>query len=261
MDYEETAVENEDFDTEVDDALPEGVEEEDMSTEESLDSLTGDGEEEEKAEAEEQPQPEQKATEPGWMQQRIGKAVEKALAKERESIRAEMEAQYAPIKERLLEMDAQDLVRKGIVKDLETAKELVRYRQGQATPAPQAPQERVEQPRNDKGQFAPKEDPVISARIDLLAHQADTIKAKKGIDVMAEFDRNPEIKEAVLSGKMDFYEVAETMKSTKRKPPAPMRSPNGASGSNNPNAIDQMTDEQFARMEKRIKEGARFTLR
>lgn len=256
MDYEETMVENEAPDTEVDDTLPEGIEEEDMSDEEDLESITEDMEEEE---AEEQPQPEQKATEPGWMQQRIGKAVEKALAKERESIRAEMEAQYAPIKERLLEMDAQDLVRKGIVKDLETAKELVRYRQGQATPAPQAPQERVEQPRNDKGQFAPKEDPVISARIDLLAHQADTIKAKKGIDVMAEFDRNPEIKEAVLSGKMDFYEVAETMK-TKRRPPAPMRSPNGAGGEN-PNAINSMSEEQFRRMEKRISEGARIRLK
>ena len=57
--------------------------------------------------------------------------MEKALAKERESIRAEMEAQYAPIRERLLDMDAQDLVRRGVVKDIETAKELVRYRQGQ----------------------------------------------------------------------------------------------------------------------------------
>ena len=40
-----------------------------------------------------------------------------------------------------------------------------------------------------------------------------------------------------------------------------MRSPNGASGNNNPNAIDSMSDEQFARMERKIKEGARYTLR
>ncbi|MBP5248629.1 MAG: hypothetical protein J6Y20_10170 [Lachnospiraceae bacterium] len=256
MDYEETMVENEDFDTEADDTLPEGIEEEDMSDEEDLESITEDVEEEE---AEEQPQPEQKATEPGWMQQRIGKAVQKALAKERESIRAEMEAQYAPIKERLLEMDAQDLVRKGIVKDFETAKELVRYRQGQATPAPQAPQERVEQPRNENGQFAPKKDPATEARIDMLAHQADTIKEKTGVDVIEAFQNNEDIKQAVIDGDMDFYDVAEQMKA-KRRPPSPMRSPNGASGTN-PNAINSMSEEQFRRMEKRISEGARIRLK
>lgn len=249
MDNEETMVENEDFDTEADDTLPEGVEEEDMSQEESLESFSDD----EEAQADEQPQ-QQKATEPGWMQQRIGKAVEKALAKERESIRAEMEAKYAPIQERLLDMDAQDLVRRGVVKDLETAKELVRYRNG--LPA----EEKQEQPRQPNGQFAPKEDPVVSARINMLAHQADSIRNKTGIDVVDVFMNDPDIKDAVISGNMDFYDVAEQMKAAKKKPPAPMRSPNGASGTN-PNAIDSMSDDQFDRLEKRIREGARIRLR
>ena len=60
---------------------------------------------------------------------------------------------------------------------------------------------------------------------------------------------------------MDFYDVADYLKNQKpsRKPPSPMRSPNGASGQN-PNAIESMSKEQFARMEKRISEGARIRL-
>jgi hypothetical protein len=95
----------------------------------------------------------------------------------------------------------------------------------------------------------------------MLSHQADTIKARTGVDVIREFESNPEIKQKVISGEMDFYDVAETMKQSRAKrPPAPMRSPNGASGTN-PNAIDSMSDEQFARMEKRIREGARYSLK
>ena len=71
---------------------------------------------------------------------------------------------------------------------------------------------------------------------------------------------NEDIKMKVVSGELDFYDVAEMMKQPKRRPPSPMRSPNGASGMN-PNAISNMTDEQFDRLEKRIKEGARFELK
>lgn len=255
MDYEETMVENEEVDTEVADTPEESITEETDESEESLDSLK----EEEGQPAEEQPE-KPKAKEPGYVQQRI----DRALARERESIKAEiqaqMEAQYAPIRERLLEMDAQELVRKGEVKNLELAKELVRYRQGQPQQAPaQATQA---QPRQPNGQYAPKEDPATQARIDILSKQADKIKARTGVDVVAEFSKNEEIKKKVISGEMDFYDVAEQMqqKPAKKKAPAPMRSPNGASGTN-PNAIDSMSDEQFERMERKIREGARYTLK
>jgi len=95
----------------------------------------------------------------------------------------------------------------------------------------------------------------------MLAAQADKIKAKTGLDVIAVFDKNPDIKDAVVNGEMDFYDVAEQMKGQqKRRPPAPTRSSNGASGQS-PNAIDTMSDEQFARMERKIREGARFALK
>lgn len=225
--------------------------EEEEEAEESLESVTGDDK------TEEEQEPAQKANEPGYVQKRI----DKALARERDNIKAEikaeMEAQYAPIRERLLEMDAQELVRKGTVKDLETAKELLRYRQGMA---PQAAEPKAEQPRQQNGQFAPKEDPATKAKIDMLAKQADKIKAKTGIDVIEIFDKNPDIKDAVISGEMDFYDVAEQAKGSRRKPPAPARSSNGASGQS-PNAIDSMSKEQFARLEKKISEGACISLK
>ena len=262
MDYEENmaATEQAAEAATADDMLSDEIVEEAEEPAETLESLMGDGEEEQPAEEQ---QPEQKGTtEPGYVQKRI----DKALAKQKDAMRqeliteltAQMEAQYAPIRERLLEMDAKELVRKGEVKDIELAKELLRYRQGNPAPQPKA-----EQPRQANGQFAPKDDPVTSARIDMLAHQADTIKAKTGVDVIAEFSKNEEVKNKIVSGEMDFYDLAEQMKAgtgTRRKPPAPTRSSNGASGQS-PNAIENMTDEQFARMERKIAEGARYALK
>ena len=252
----ETMVENENLDTAVDDTLPEDVVEETDESEESLESLN---EGEEEAKEPEAQQEQASATEPGWIKRRVEKAVSKAVAETEARMNAMFEEKMAPIRAKMMEDEAQELVRSRKVGDIETARELVRLRNGQSTVT--EPPKQQEQPRNEQGRFAPKEDPVLTARIDLLAHQADKIKANGGPDVIAEFEKNPEINRKVKSGEMDFYDVAEQMKQpARRKPPAPMRSPNGASGQS-PNAIESMSDEQFARMEKRIKEGARYSLR
>lgn len=182
-------------------------------------------------------EPETPQKEPGYVKSRIEKAVQKAVAETEARMQAKFDAQMAPYREQMLTNEAQELVRSGKVKDIETAKELVRYRQGQ--PAAQ----------NDS-------DPAVMARIDMLKHQADRIK---DVNVIAEFQRNEDVKRRVISGEMDFYDVAEMMRQPKKRPPSPMRSPNGVAM--NPNAIDSMSDEQFARMEKRIKEGARYSLK
>lgn len=257
MDYEENMVEQTEAAAEEESLTEADVVEEEEDTSESLQSFT----EDEGTESAEEQQPEQKGTtEPGYVQKRI----DKALARERDSMRAEImaqvEAQYAPIRERLLEMDAQELVRKGEVKNIELAKEILRYRQG--LPAQQETRNTAEQPRQQNGQFAPKQDAAITARIDFLAEQANKIKAKTGIDVIEIMDNDPNIKNKIVSGEMDFYEVAETVKQkpARRGPPAPTRSSNGASGQS-PNAIDSMSKEQFARLEKKISEGARISLK
>ena len=259
MDLDETMVEEELDNAEVDDTLPEGVTEEADESEESLESITEDIEQPaEEAPKEEPPS----ASEPGWIKKRVEKAVSKAVAQTRAEMQAMFDQQMAPIREKLLNDEARELVRQGEFKSLERAKEYLQLKQGQPVTVPS--ESSTQQPRQANGQFAPKQDAGVTARIEMLQHQADKIKANKGPDVIAEFQNNQEIKQKVIAGEMDFYDVADYLrqnqKSSRRKPPSPMRSPNGASGNNNPNAIDSMSDEQFERMEKRISEGARFRL-
>lgn len=252
-DYEATVEQMDDV--AVDDALPEDV------VEESDESVSIESVLDEDAAPAEEPQEtgKQGTSEPGWIKKRVQSAVDKAVRETEARMQAMFEQQMAPIREQMLEAEAEKLVRQGIVKDLETGKELARYRMGQSQPT-QA--DTKSQPRNEQGQFAPKEapkeDPATSARIGMLQHQADKIRAAGGPDVIAEFRDNPEIKQAIISGEMDFYDVAEQMKAQpRRKPPAPMRAPNGASGSDK-TTVASMSDEQFERFERKVSEGTRF---
>lgn len=242
MDFEENMVEEEVVE-EAEDLLPE-VTEEPEETGESLDSLN---EEEEDEPTEDTPA--QGTSEPGYVQKRISKAVAKAVAETEARMQAMFEQQMAPIRAKMMEDEAQELVRNRQVSDIEMARELVRLRQGMM------PQQQQETPKE-----APTEDAGVVERINMLKHQAAKIKANTGIDVIAEWNSNEDVKNAVMNGEMDFYDVAEQMKKPKKRPPSPMRSPNGASGTN-PNAIESMSDAQFAKLEKRIREGARYTLR
>ena len=229
MDFEETMVEEEEL-------LPE-VTEEPEETGEDLETLN------DEEETVEEPQVQQ--SEPGYVQKRISKAVAKAVAETEARMQAMFEQQMAPIKAKMIEDEAQELVRNHQVADIEMARELVRLRQG-------VPQETPQE--------APSDDAGVVTRINMLKHQAAKIKANTGIDVIAEWNSNKEVQEAVMNGEMDFYDVAEQMKKPKKRPPSPMRSPNGVSGGNL-NAIESMSDEQFRKLEKRISEGARYTLR
>jgi hypothetical protein len=255
MDFEEPIV-NES--TEAEDSLPEELIEDTDDNEEDLDSfLDEETEETEEEEPAEEPAPEARK-EPGYVQKRISKAVAATEAKFQAQIQA-LEAQYAPLKERLLEMDAQELVRQGEFKSVERAKEYLKLKQGLPT------QEQQEQPRNDQGQFTSREQQAVDqrtqGRIDELKAQAAKIKAKTGLDVIAEWNRNEEIKNAVIDGTMDFYDVAEQMQKPKKRPPSPSRSPNGVSGFRNL-SITNMSDAQFAKFDKMLdQEGVRFTIK
>jgi len=251
MDFEETMVDEQLDGGAADDTLLENAIEEETDESESLESLA-DSDEGEPAE-EEPKDGKQSASEPGWIKKRVEKAVAKALAEQQR----QFDAQMAPIREKMLTDEAKELVRQGEFKSLERAKEYLQLKQGlPVTPA----ETEQSQPRSENGRFSSKEDPATTARISMLTHQADRIKESGGPDVISEFRNNPKIKQKVINGEMDFYDVAEEMKSAKRRPPSPTRSPNGASGQNKPNAIESMTDEQFARMEQRIREGARYKL-
>ena len=198
---DETMVENDyaDANDPQDEGIVEATDESEQDLEEYIDSESEASEEDQQ---EEEPEQSQGTSGPGYVQRRIDKALAKERANIKAEIQAEMEAQYAPIRERLLDMDAQELVRKGTVKDLETAKELVRYRQGMQ------PQAKQEQPRNEQGQFTSQQEMIetakTEARIDELKYQAEKIKRNGGPDVIAEFSNNQDIKRRVVSGELDF---------------------------------------------------------
>lgn len=237
----------------VEELIEEPQEDESISLEEALDEGGGQAETEPAQGTGEGEAPRTQPQEPGYVKRRISEAVDRALAQQREAF----EAQMAPMREYMLTQEAQELVRTGKVKDLETAKELVRYRQGQPQPQPEQLQ-----PRNERGQFTRQaEDVAVQTRISMLQHQADTIRDSGGPDVIAEFRSNAEIKAKVVSGEMDFHDVARYMQKGQKKKSAPMRSPNGASSSSRAFDFASMSSDQFAKLEKRIQEGARIALK
>lgn len=254
---ENMAVQNEN--SEAEDSLLEEIVEEPQDESISLEeALSDDG----KGQPDSEPQSAGgQKQEPGYVRQRIDKAVQKAIAETEARLTAQFEAQLAPYREQMLNNEAQELVRSGKVKDLETAKELVRYRQGQPQTQPAE-----SQPRNEKGQFTSQDEASSAAneRVRMLQHQAERIKASGGPDVIAATQNDEDLKQKIISGEMDFYDIAEQLKQNgnRRKPPSPMRSPNGASGASNTFDFANMSSEQFKKLEKRIQEeGLRISLR
>ena len=255
---DETMVEN--IDEAEQEEFPEDIVEDEDSSEEEVEQFL-----EDEVPDEEEPEPEPEAppaTEPGWIKQRVNKAVQKAIAEKEAEMLARFEQQMAPIREKMMEDEAQELLRNRKVSDIETARELVRLRHGQNAGA--EPQEQVEPsaepPRNEKGQYTSAETVRTEARIEMLRHQADRIRQAGGPDVIAEFQNNEDVKMAIIKGEMDFYDVAEQLTHTRKKPPAPMRSPNGANGVT-PRSIESMSDSQFKKMDEMLDKGVRFTFK
>jgi hypothetical protein len=176
-------------------------------------------------------EPQQK--EPGWYKARFAHDLEK----ERKKWEAEQEEKLAPIYEYMMDREANELVSQGEFKSLDRAKEYLRMKKGMP----------VEQPQEN--------DPMVQARADLLAKQAEKIKANRGLDVMSAFNSDPDVKQRILSGEWDFYDVAETMK----KPLAPVRSSNGAGVSNL--SIQNMSDEQFQKLQANLAKGGKYDMR
>jgi DNA primase len=200
--------------------------------------------------------------EPGYIKQRIEKAVSRAIAETEQRIAAEYERRFAPLMEKMLDAEARELVRQGEFKNLDRAKEYLQLKQGAEAKKAEKPQ----QARDDRGPSAQQQesgDGTIDVRASMLAKQAEKIQSRRGLDVMAEFNNNEETRQKILSGEWDFYDVADSMDASKsgqkKSTPSVMRSPNGASGSEK-SSIATMSDEQFERLEKNISEGRRYSL-
>lgn len=200
--------------------------------------------------------------EPGYVKKRVDAAVQKALQEQETRLRAEFAATLAPIQERMMEREADELVAAGEFKSKERALEYVKLKSGVSVSATPAAQSSLPQ-RDELGRFAPRQDPqqgtdpVIKARADLLAAQARKIETNQNLDVLQAFNENPEIQQKVLSGEWDFHDVAEYMQ--QGRVPAPMRSPNGTSTGSR--TIASMTDAQFDQLNRNLAEGKIYDAR
>lgn len=202
------------------------------------------------------------AKEPGWIKQRVSKAVDRAVREAEQRVRAEYEAMLAPIREDVMDRQAKELVASGEFKSLDRAKEYVRLKNGNV--APSTEEEPKEQPQRDsQGRFTAKQqdnapnDAMTRARSELLAAQAHKINTTRGVDVMQIFNSDPEVQKRVLSGEWDFYDVAENAAAPRNSAPAMMRSSNG-SGTQSGVSIANMTDEQFRRLQENLSHGRRY---
>ena len=204
-------------------------------------------------------QPAQK--EPGYVRKRVDAAVQKALQEQEARLRAEFAATLAPIRDSMMQREADELVAAGEFKNKERALEYVKLKNGVSVSA--APAAQLSQPqRDEQGRFAPKQeqqqpDPMVKARADLLAAQAKKIEANQNLDVVQAFNGNPEVQQKVLSGEWDFYDVADYMR--QGRIPAPMHSPNGVSTGSR--TIASMTDAQFDQLNQNLAAGKIYDAR
>ena len=216
-------------------------------------------------EAEEQKEQQLPATEPGWIKQRVQKAVNKAVAETEARMNARYEAMLAPIREAMLDREASELVASGEFKNIERAKEYVRLKNGApAAVSPQTEAQPAVPSRDAQGRFTKAvaetdNDPVVAARADLLAKQAQKIKASRGVDVMEVFNSDPAVKQRVLSGEWDFYDVAENAAAPRERIPSPTRNPNGQTTAGL--SIANMSDAQFKRLQQNLANGKTYNLR
>lgn len=195
--------------------------------------------------------------EPGWVRQRVDKAVEKAIRETEARMRAEFEGTLAPIRESMMEREADKLVSSGEFKSRERAMEYVRMKNGLPGTVQQ-----TEQTPQQAPQYQP--DAETKARANMLVQQANKLKANHGIDVVAAYNSNEEIKQKVLSGEWDFYDVAEAMQDSgtvrRARTPNLVRTP-GGSGLSGKFSINDMSDAQFEKLQQNLRAGKVYDAR
>lgn len=215
-----------------------------------------------------EPQGKEKS-EPGWIKGRINEGVRKEVARIRgeleATLRAEYEQQLRPMREALLDRQADDLVASGKITDKAMALDYLRMQHG--LPAVESAQS-SEQPRNEKGQFVPRQpqqntepDTETQQYGQMLFAQAKAIQAAGGPNVMAAYEKDAEIRQRILSREWDFSDVAQHLRQRDAGSSAPP--PIRAANSQGPTSkqIMDMTDEEFDRLNAQLGKGARVDLR
>lgn len=197
---------------------------------------------------------------PGWYKDRA--------AKDRAKWEAENEAKMAPILSQLAQLqeyrigiEADKLVASGKISDRDMAIDYLRSKEGM--PAPTTPATPNTPPRDEKGRFVasnPEPDAAVKQRATMLFTQAGNIKDATGVDVLAIYNTDPDVRAKILSGEWDFTNVLMQHKAEAPAPaptaPAPVRSANGI-GMGGVD-IRHMTSEQFHRMNEFLAHGGKI---
>lgn len=200
--------------------------------------------------------------EPGWIKQRVGAAVNKAVAEAEARIRAEYEAQLAPLREAELEREADKLVADGTIKNREIALEYVRNRKNAGSPKPDSSTASAAPARDEHGRFVGKESTPEAAqakqRADMLVAQADALKRTSGVDLMALYNTDVAVRQKILSGEWDFVDVLNhTQQNAAPSVPAPTRSANMTLGGM---SISKMNDSQLDKLNDLLRSGGKINV-
>jgi hypothetical protein len=198
-------------------------------------------------------------TEPGWMRKRIDAAVKKANSELEAKLRAEYDAQLAPLREAQLVAEADKLVADGKISDREMALNYLRATKNIPTPVNSEPPATASAARDEKGRFvSTKPDAETQQRAATLVTQADALSRSSGVDVMALYNSNPDIKQKIVSGEWDFVDVLKHAQSHPSVP-SPVRNTNSMGIGNM--KIGRMSDDQFDKLNAMLAEGQRIDAR
>lgn len=221
----------------------------------TLDEVIGTTPDEVKTEPAQQT-PAQPLKEPGYL---AGKRAEWEAAHKAEM--NELRGQLDTLREYFANQEADKLVADGKIADKEMALQYVRATKGIPTPA--SPSEPAPRQRDEQGRFvsAPQPDAEIQQKAAALVAQAETIMQSTGVDVMALYNTNPEIKQKVLAGEWSFVDVYKNTRQAEPqvRTPAPIRSANGVGiGTAD---FRKMSGDQFHKVNELLESGGKIDVR
>ncbi|MCI5956388.1 MAG: hypothetical protein MRZ54_05330 [Clostridiales bacterium] len=96
---------------------------------------------------------------------------------------------------------------------------------------------------------------ALRMKAQALLSQAEAIRAVSGVDVMALFDTDVDVRGRVLSGEWDFVDVWREA-GMRPAPPAPVRAPNGGGMD-----IGRMDSRQFEKLDTVLRQGGTLDMR
>ncbi len=196
--------------------------------------------------------------EPGWIKQRVDKAVSKAVQEARAQMESDFEKRLAPIRDNMINRQAQELVDRGEIKNIATAKEYLLLKQG--TPKIEEMMAQESAMRTPKAQEQQLEQPQENiAHLKLLTRQVEKIRKQNNIDLMPMLAKDETMRQRILTGEIDFYDVLAQMERKNANIPTPSRSTNGSATKKA--SIAGLNDEEFSQLERNLKLGIKYNVK